>query len=121
MVIGMGLEMIEHIYHKCNEENCSLCDTGLLICDVCGCAEGTLASECPGTLVPNSVQESIYNGTKEFINGRWVETAVVDRTLYYVIDCSTCKGSGFDSYGGVCDDCAGDAGKVLGNPVHLGI
>lgn len=43
--------MTEHTWEKhkrCETQHCSICDGGLLVCTVCRCIEGSLASECPG-------------------------------------------------------------------------
>lgn len=39
---------INHVYHACHDNNCSVCDGGLALCVVCGGAEGSLLDYCPG-------------------------------------------------------------------------
>lgn len=47
-------------------------DGGLAVCKTCGCFEGSLASECPGTRVSADDQDRIYNGEVDFVGGQWV-------------------------------------------------
>jgi hypothetical protein len=50
--------MTKHQYYECprpcEEPHCVYCDGGLSFCIVCKCAEGSLASECPGSAVSES-------------------------------------------------------------------
>jgi hypothetical protein len=65
---------MEHTKHICNcgEEYCPHCAGGLFSCDVCGAAEGTLPTECPGTPISSEVQRMIYNKAVDYKDGRWV-------------------------------------------------
>jgi hypothetical protein len=63
----------------CYIVHCDICDGGLFSCAACGCAEGTLPTECPGAPVPWSEQERIYGGVLDFIDGAWLEKAAVQR------------------------------------------
>lgn len=56
----------------CGKYGCSVCDGGLFICAVCNCAEGTLTTHCPGAQVPGKVQDSIFAGSLDYVNGRWL-------------------------------------------------
>lgn len=65
---------IKHVEEKCTDPDC---DGGcficcLFVCAVCGCYEGSLASECPGEHVDAERQELIYNKKIDFIGGQWV-------------------------------------------------
>lgn len=48
-------------------------DGGLAVCKVCGCYEGSLATNCPGAAVSADQQDRIYNGEVDFVEGQWVE------------------------------------------------
>jgi hypothetical protein len=57
---------------NCNEGHCPVCAGGLGICTVCGGAEGTLASECPGFELDEYVLDAIYKGGLDYIFGTWI-------------------------------------------------
>jgi hypothetical protein len=62
----------EYEHHEnCNNDNCFICDGGLAVCTVCGCAEGTLSTDCPGYPVPDEKQQLIYQKKLDFIDGYW--------------------------------------------------
>lgn len=68
--------MTEHQYetHKqCDRNHCHICDGGLSVCKVCGCFEGSLASECPGFNCYLTHGEVIYKGLVDFRDGHWVD------------------------------------------------
>jgi hypothetical protein len=56
----------------CGPYGCNVCN--LFICSVCGGAEGSLASECPGVQLTTEQQDEIYAGTLDFKNGEWVRS-----------------------------------------------
>ena len=58
------------------EYGCIICDGGLFICTVCGCIEGSLASECPGYQCYSEYGDRIYKGETDFREGKWVEGAI---------------------------------------------
>ena len=44
---------MKHQYHKCNKNDCFICEGGLLYCEVCHLGEVELVSdECAGGLTP---------------------------------------------------------------------
>lgn len=45
---------------------------GLAICKVCGGAEGSLPTACPGRKMTSVEQDSVYAGKIDFTNGQWV-------------------------------------------------
>ena len=55
-----------HEWYKCdpcdNPGNCPICDTGLALCVICGCAEGELLGHCPGRKLNEETRADIYNG-----------------------------------------------------------
>lgn len=61
---------------KCPEwegRYCMFCDGGIFQCSVCGGAEGSLPSECPGYLIPMDMQDAIYNGALDYKDGKWID------------------------------------------------
>lgn len=65
---------MKHVFEQhtnCRREHCSVCDGGLAICVICGCIEGSLATECPGFDCYATHGADIYNGKIDFIDGRW--------------------------------------------------
>lgn len=54
---------------QCTGANCNACN--LFICRVCGCAEGTLPTDCPGYEVADNVQDDIIAGKVDFKGGAW--------------------------------------------------
>jgi hypothetical protein len=59
----------------CSEDrnDCAVCDGGLAVCRVCGCLEGSLATECPGVEAYGEYGDRIYRGEIDFRDGRWIE------------------------------------------------
>lgn len=55
---------------ECGPYGCNLCN--LFLCSVCGGAEGSLATECPGYRVPTVMNDLVYAGAIDFVAGRWV-------------------------------------------------
>lgn len=66
----MNHSLIEH--EHCEIPYCAICDGGLAVCQVCGCIEGSLASECPGVDCYFTHGDRIYNGEVDFIHGQWI-------------------------------------------------
>jgi hypothetical protein len=68
---------MKHTEYKCKQPcttlHCNYCEGGLFFCTVCKCAEGTLASECPGEKVDSDKEELIYDGKLDYRGGKWVE------------------------------------------------
>lgn len=52
--------------------NCPICDGGLALCKVCGGAEASLPSECPGRRMSPEEQEGVQAGRLDFKGGQWV-------------------------------------------------
>lgn len=51
--------------------SCSVCSGGLFICKVCGGAEGSLPTECPGKPMTSDEEDAVYAGRHDFVNGEW--------------------------------------------------
>jgi hypothetical protein len=45
---------MEHVWHKCDKEDCTICLGELKLCVICGQAEGTLEPACPGAKHPDN-------------------------------------------------------------------
>ena len=56
----------EHKMHSCDDPECRICNGGLDACEVCGCAEGTLLTFCPGEKVDSAAQDLIYDGILDY-------------------------------------------------------
>ncbi len=56
---------------SCDLPDCNFCEGGLFLCTVCDCAEGSLATECPGHRVSMAQQDLIMTGELDYEEGRW--------------------------------------------------
>jgi hypothetical protein len=63
--------MTAHVLHSCTDERCQICIGGLSLCNVCGGAEGSLPTECPGVRMTEQQEELVYAGVLNFIDGQW--------------------------------------------------
>lgn len=61
-----------HTLHNCHDELCSICRGGLSVCDVCGGAEGSLPTDCPGRKLTQEECDRVFAGTADFRKGEWV-------------------------------------------------
>ena len=67
--------MLQHIlltHLNCRASNCPICDGGLGICKVCNGAEGSLPTECPGEMMSQQQDHSVYTGILDYKGGEWV-------------------------------------------------
>ncbi|WVR18155.1 hypothetical protein JXVLWARM_CDS_0104 [Burkholderia phage Bm1] len=66
--------MPEHIKFECKqpcaESHCRFCDGGLFLCTVCGGAEGSLPTKCPGYRMTIDQQDEVYAGRLNFTDRR---------------------------------------------------
>lgn len=46
---------------------------GLTQCELCGGAEGTLPSHCPGNRMSPSMGDLVYQGKLDFKDGKWID------------------------------------------------
>lgn len=60
-----------HVLHDCNDANCNVCSGGLAWCTVCGGAEGSMPSECPGVRMTADQEAAVLRGHLDFKAGRW--------------------------------------------------
>lgn len=53
----------------------------LFMCDVCGGAEGSLPTHCPGRKLTPQEGEDIYSGEIDFKDGGWIKTGIFPTSL----------------------------------------
>lgn len=63
--------MKKHTFHECAKPGCRVCRGGLGWCIVCGGAESSLPTECPGKRMGPEIEEAVSKGTMDFIDGAW--------------------------------------------------
>lgn len=63
---------MEHILHKCDDEHCPACPGGLTLCTVCGGAEASLPTECPGRRMTLEEQDNVQAGNIDFKGGHFI-------------------------------------------------
>jgi hypothetical protein len=70
---------MKHTEWKCRlgPDKCDQCNYDshfeLFICEVCGGAEGTLPTDCPGVRMDAETEDKIYAGKLDYIDGKgWV-------------------------------------------------
>lgn len=68
---------MEHTWYVCNGGHeypgCMFCDGGLSSCTVCGGAEGSLPTDCPGVEMTKQQADGVYAGSIDYREGRgWV-------------------------------------------------
>lgn len=52
--------------------HCNICDGGLALCKVCGGAEASLPTECPGRRMTEQEELDVQTGCLNYVNGHWV-------------------------------------------------
>lgn len=65
---------MKHVFHKCvpgDEDTCQICNGGLSLCNVCGGAEASLPTDCPGIRLTSADLDEIQSGAKDYVNGFW--------------------------------------------------
>ena len=68
---------------NCNKPGCPICDGGLYICSVCGLAEGSLTTDCPGYQCFSEKNKDVYEGRIDFRDGAWVQKTSQHSPVYY--------------------------------------
>ncbi len=68
---------MKHQYETHNncrvDDYCYICDGGIAFCTVCKCAEGSLATDCPGYDCYAEYGDLIYNRKIDFKDGEWID------------------------------------------------
>ena len=57
--------------NPCNRDkdrSCNICDGGLSLCTVCGGAEGSMPTACPGYKLTREQLDDIYAGKLDFLD-----------------------------------------------------
>lgn len=59
---------MKHTIRECNCDNeyCNICRGGLMSCTVCGGAEGTLPTDCPGVRMTQTEEDWVYHNEIDF-------------------------------------------------------
>lgn len=63
-----------HIPVKCTDPECNgcmFCAGGLYACEVCGGAEGSMTTQCPGRRLSADELEQVYAQRRDFNQNRW--------------------------------------------------
>lgn len=69
----------KHRMHGCDDPACKICEGGLALCTVCGGAEGSMPSECPGTRMTDNQEVDVYSGILDFTHtAGWHDPNLVD-------------------------------------------
>jgi len=71
---------MKHDFCKCGQDDCYACSRGLAICQVCQAGEGELTTDCPGKPVAYDLRQAVYDGTRDFVGGAWVDKKVNEVT-----------------------------------------
>lgn len=61
-----------HTLHTCKDEDCSVCRGELAYCEVCGGAEGSMPTDCPGVRMTAEQSDNVYARKQDFLKGEWV-------------------------------------------------
>jgi hypothetical protein len=69
MADAMKHKPLKHV--NCQKPYCGICEGGLIICTVCGGAEGSLPTECPGRQMTEQEADAVYAGRLDFVHGAW--------------------------------------------------
>lgn len=81
-MVGAVLHWPKHKYHgswccKGRDDGLDCQSCVLAVCVVCGGAEGSLPTACPGERMQGVVEEAVYAGTVDYVNGQgWIETSL---------------------------------------------
>lgn len=71
---------MDHVLHECGSEDCFVCRGGLALCTVCGGAESSMPTACPGRRMTSGELEDVqacrldYTGTTPPIRTAWEDT-----------------------------------------------
>lgn len=69
---GRGMMQHKQVVHiRCQENHCPICEGGLSLCEICGGAEGSMPTECPGVKMTHAQSDAVYAGTLDYRSGSW--------------------------------------------------
>lgn len=60
-----------HTLHRCEDQECMVCNGGLALCTVCGGGEASLPTHCPGRKMTARESDEVQAGQLDFKNGQW--------------------------------------------------
>lgn len=63
-----------HNFYECAKDctGCIYCNGGLAHCTICGGAEASLPTDCPGEKMSQQQQDNVQAGNADFKNGVWI-------------------------------------------------
>lgn len=62
---------MDHDLHSCSDSECNVCRGGLALCTVCGGAEASMPTDCPGVHLSSDTLDGIQSGEIDFVDGEW--------------------------------------------------
>jgi hypothetical protein len=65
----------KHHLHRCDDEHCYPCRGGLALCTICGGAEASMPTDCPGRPMEPYEQDWVQDGSMDYRRkqpGGWV-------------------------------------------------
>lgn len=71
------------VHENCEYPHCPICEGGLTTCSVCGGAEGSLPTHCPGERMDERLEEAVMAGSLNFVDGRWQMPYIRDGVQRY--------------------------------------
>lgn len=69
-----GAHTLETHGPECQVPHCNICDGGLAYCKVCGGAEASLPTECPGEKMSSQTADDVVACRMDFKGGQWIKT-----------------------------------------------
>jgi hypothetical protein len=69
------------VHTRCRVYQCSICEGGLFVCLVCGLAEASLTTDCPGRHVSSQHVGEILHGRLDYAGGAWFDLDPQGKTL----------------------------------------
>jgi hypothetical protein len=54
-------------HENCADECCGICEGGLALCTVCGGAEASMPTDCPGRLLTDEEVQGILDGHLDYV------------------------------------------------------
>jgi len=64
-------DLVKH--DRCVTSHCPICDGGLAVCRVCGGAEGSLPTHCPGRRMTREEDQDVLHARRDFRAGKWAD------------------------------------------------